>query len=111
MDFLFFRVGPCQRRTGLAQTETQLTEQSLTLPHAQFDPVLPLNPRCQGLAIPEIATQANLARHLAQHRSDLFQLLLLQSPWPSGALPLNQSSKATLLESMHPVLNCARRIP
>ena len=111
MRSLFFRVSPCNRRPGFTQPETKLAEQALTLPHAQFDPVLSFDPCRKRLAVPEITAQANVARHPPQHRVNLLQLLFLQPPWPSRALPLDQSGQATLFESMHPVLDSARRIP
>jgi hypothetical protein len=73
--------------------------------------MLTFDPRGQRLAVPEITTQANVARHSPQCRVNLFQLLFIQPPGPPGALSLHQSGQTALLESMHPVLDGARRIP
>ena len=57
MGLLPFRVGPGNGGPRFAQTETQLPEQTLTLPHSQADPILPLDPGGQGFAVPQIAPQ------------------------------------------------------
>jgi hypothetical protein len=57
MALLPFRVSPGNRRPRFALAKTQLPEHTLTLAHSQIDAILPLDPKGQGFAIPQITAQ------------------------------------------------------
>ena len=111
MRLLAFGVCLCDRGSRLAQTKSQLPEQSLALPHTQLDPVLALDPCRQRLSIPQIPAQASLARHAAQNGVDLLELLMAQPPGPPRSLALQQSGQSHLLELMDPILYRSRGVP
>ena len=111
MCLLPFRVGPGNRGARLAQAETQLPEQTLTLAHSQADPILPFDPGGQGFAVPQIAAQTQRAWHLPQGGVNLLQLFLAQPSRPPTTFPLTQAGQSRLLKSPHPILHRARGIP
>jgi hypothetical protein len=57
MLLLPFGIGLSDRGTWFAQPKAQSSEQTLALPHAQGDPVLPSDPSRQCFAVPYISTQ------------------------------------------------------
>src|SRR5271165_5784798 len=82
MGQLPFWVGPGNRGARFAQAETQLPEQALALSHSHADPILPLDPGGQSLAVPQIAPQTQRAWHLPQGGVDVLPLFLAQPSRP-----------------------------
>ena len=105
MRLLSFGICSRDRRPRLAQTESQLAEQTLALPHPQVGPILPLDPRRQGLSVPQIPAQARLSGHAPQNHIDLLELLFTQPPGPSRSVTFQQPSQTHLFKLMHPILN------
>ena len=71
MRLLSFGIGVGNQGARLAQPETPLPKQALTLTHSQINPQLPLHPGTQGFSVPQRARQADIARRATQHRVDL----------------------------------------
>ena len=87
------------------QPETQLSKQTLTLPHTQLDLIFPLDPGCQRLAVPEIPTQTHLAGHPPQRRIDFPELFFTETRRAARSLSLAQTGQAFLFKTAYPVLD------
>ncbi len=90
MRLLPFGIGLGNRGTRFAQSKTQPPEQTLALSHAQGDPVLPLDPGRQRLAVLYIPTQADLSWHTAKCSIDPAHMLFAQASRPPGPVALTQ---------------------
>src|ERR1700730_1416054 len=90
MRLLPFGIGLGNRRTWFAQSKTQPPEQTLAFSQPQGDPVLPLDPGRQRLAVPYIPTQAYLSWHPAKSSIDPSHMLFAQASRPPGSVALTQ---------------------
>ena len=105
MRLLPFRIGLGHLGPRSAQPETQLAEQTLTLPHPQLDPIFLLDPRRQRLAVPQIPAQTQLTRHPVQRRVDFLELLFTEAPRTAGSLSLAQAGQTFLFKTAYPILD------
>ena len=55
-------IGAGNDGTGFTEPESELPEQTLTLPHAQVNPIAALHNLRERLAVPEISAQPSLFR-------------------------------------------------
>jgi hypothetical protein len=111
MFLLSFRVRPGDHRPRLPHPEPELAEKTLALPHPQCYPVLRLDERGQGLAVPEVGTHPNIQWRLAKDFPNLSVLFIPESGRPSRPLQIDKSGKTLFLETADPVFNCPRGIP
>jgi len=111
MRLLPFGIGVGKQGARLAQPETPLPKQALALTHSQANPAAPLDPGTQSFSIPQRTGQADLAWRATQHRIDLPQLRLAQTPGSSGAFPLHQSGEPSGLKASNPILYRSWSIP
>ena len=72
MLLLACRIGSGQDWARLEQPECRLAKYTSALSNSEFDTICFLNPRRQGLAIPEVDPHACVARFAAQHAIDFF---------------------------------------
>src|SRR5574337_1193026 len=92
-------------RARFAETEAELTKQTLALTHPQVDSVLLLDPGTQRLAIPDIAVQPDLPRRAAKNRVYPPQLLGAQPTRPTRSLAFHQARQPAILKALHPTLD------
>ena len=110
MPPLRLRIGLRNRRSRFAQPKAQLAEQSLTLPHAQTDPKLLLDPGGQCFSIPNVAPQPSLSRRLAEDRVQLLEMGFREPFGPPGSFSFPQPGQTFRFKPVHPVLHRSRCI-
>jgi hypothetical protein len=110
MRLLPLRIGVGDQRAGFAQSKAPLPEQPLALPDPQMDLETLLDPSAQGFAIPQCATQPQVARRLAQGPIDLPELRFAQSSWASRTLPFGQPCQTVGFKTPNPILDGARSV-
>jgi hypothetical protein len=105
---LWIRMG--EEGARLAQAKAQLPEKPLALTHPQADAISLLDPRRQGLPIPDLSLQASVFWTAAHSLSDLIELLAIEPPRSAWPRRIDQARQALLVEAMDPILDGARRI-
>jgi len=111
MRLLPFRVGLGNLGTRLASPKAQLPEQALALPYPQVILVPLRNPSRQGVAIPQISAQSQIAGHSAKGATDLSELLLVQAPGTAHPFPFLQAGQTLGLKTPDPILDRSWSIP
>jgi len=104
-------IGIGKQGAWLSSAETQATEKTLTLPDSQNNTMLLLKVMTEEFSVPEVLSIPLISGRLSQVLSNASEALLIQYwratfPWDSL-----QSGKATLLESLHPILKRTRTVP
>ena len=111
MCFVKLRIGLRNQRSRFPQPEAQLPEQALALAHAQANTVPLLNPGAERLSIPEVSTQAGLARRLAKNAVDFLHLDFAQSSGAARPCSFQQSRQTLRFKTVHPILDGTGRVP
>src|ERR1700722_20451689 len=91
------------QRPRLTEPKTKLTEQTLTLAHAQWDGVFSLDPCSQTLAVPQIDLHSGITGRCSQHTVHLPELRGSQAVRPAGSLSFCRPAQTLLLETAHPI--------
>jgi len=98
------------QRSRLDQAKIPLAKEAPTLTGTERDAVRPLDVCRQRLSVPQIARQAKIRRSHPQGSLDRRYLLGRQAAGASGSVSFLQPGQPPLLETAHPILNCARGI-
>jgi hypothetical protein len=105
MGFLRHGIGMGQRGAWFAQPEAELTEHALALANPDGDAVPLLNPGTECFSIPEVPTQTNLPRRVAQNLIHRLPLFFRQASGPSRSFPLQQSRQTISFKTTDPILH------
>jgi hypothetical protein len=101
-SFLYRRqllqVGMGNQGPRIAQPKAQLEKESLTLAHAQTNPVLSPQILCQQAAIPEVGGQPRIPRRQASGGTYAFQLRIAQSAGATRPCAFLESGQTARLE-------------
>ena len=85
------------------ESESQLSEDGLTLSNPQADGPLLLDIFGKGLSIPGIGAQAAFHRTSPKRILDHLQLFTAEPWWSSGSLRIGKTGQSLLFETIHPV--------
>lgn len=110
MVALQLEIGMSDTGPRLSQAEAKLTKQPLALADAQLDGESLRNESGERLAVPQVASEPEAPRRVAQGLLDGFDLFRLEPTGPPAPLAIDQAPKPVPLEAPHPILHGARRI-
>ena len=97
------RVGLGDLWPRLAQTESELPEEALTLAYFQVDAELTFQECGQGRALPQVCRKTEIQGTLTQCGFDCVALLRTQPCRPPRAFSIDQAGKSPAFKSLNPV--------